>query len=157
MVNNYGDRCCPLRIGLWEVLPNGRFFMAEIPAGDPITTETSHGMILQVDPSQDSSDQDPGGGAHITSTTCVGTCANQTLSFSKQIYMHVSASTLHMPFCFGKQNTFRYFLHVFVLEGDWAISSTCHVVISKMILSGEFSEGTNLNDRTVNRMLSSTK
>ena len=83
--------------------------------------------------------------------------ANQTLSFSKQIYMHVSASTLHMPFCFGKQNTFRYFLHVFVLEGDWAISSTCHVVISKMILSGEFSEGTNLNDRTVNRMLSSTK
>ena len=70
---------------------------------------------------------------HITSTTCVGTCACKCFLFlCKQIYMHVYASTVHMPFCFEGYiiYTFWFFLHVFFSSrGDWAISSTCHFVI----------------------------
>ena len=43
MIKNHGDRCCPLRIGLWDLCQNGRFFMGV----DPITTYVRHGMILQ--------------------------------------------------------------------------------------------------------------
>lgn len=66
---------------------------------------------------------------HITSTSFL----------CKQIYMHVYASTLHMPFCFeGNKTPSGTLCRFFSRSGDWAISSTCHFVISKMIWSGEW-------------------
>ena len=40
VMNNHGDRFRPLRIGLWDPFPNGRF-MADINGGDPNVPLTS--------------------------------------------------------------------------------------------------------------------
>ena len=44
VVNNHGDRCCPLRIGLWDPLQMAVSWL--INGGDPNYLLT--GMILQV-------------------------------------------------------------------------------------------------------------